>query len=108
MRFERRYTQAGKSPFAGMAFHAVDSEIRNPDGSIVFSMKGIDVPAEWSQVATSHAGRIYLDGERFPLPQTATDVFRRLHEQMRDDAHGAWFSARIDVPVGAAKSRPVW
>ncbi|MFK5047886.1 hypothetical protein ACI4CD_29695, partial [Klebsiella pneumoniae] len=60
MRFERRYTQAGKSPFEGMAFRAVDSEIRNPDGSIVFSMKGIDVPAEWSQVAADVLAQKYF------------------------------------------------
>jgi len=28
-----------------MAFRAADSEIRNPDGSIVFQLKGVDVPA---------------------------------------------------------------
>ena len=60
MRFERRYTQAGKSPFEGMAFRAVDSEIRNPDGSIVFGMKGIDVPAEWSQVAADVLAQKYF------------------------------------------------
>ncbi|HYI04170.1 MAG TPA: vitamin B12-dependent ribonucleotide reductase [Reyranella sp.] len=60
MRFERRYTQAGKSPFAGMAFRAADSEIRNPDGSIVFSMKGIDVPAEWSPVAADVLAQKYF------------------------------------------------
>src|SRR5262245_58614290 len=60
MRFERRYTQAGQSPFAGMAFRAVDSEIRNPDGSIVFSMKGIDVPAEWSAVAADVLAQKYF------------------------------------------------
>ncbi|MBI2739577.1 MAG: vitamin B12-dependent ribonucleotide reductase [Rhodospirillales bacterium] len=60
MRFERRYTQAGRSPFTGMAFRAADSEIRNPDGSIVFSMKGIDVPAEWSQVAADVLAQKYF------------------------------------------------
>lgn len=60
MRLERRYTQAGKSPFEGMAFRAADSEIRNPDGSIVFSMKGIDVPAEWSQVAADVLAQKYF------------------------------------------------
>ena len=60
MRFERRYTQAGKSPFAGMAFRAADSEIRNPDGSIVFSMKGIDVPADWSAVAADVLAQKYF------------------------------------------------
>jgi ribonucleoside-diphosphate reductase alpha chain len=60
MRFERRYTQAGKSPFEGMAFRAADSEIRNPDGSVVFGMKGIDVPAEWSQVAADVLAQKYF------------------------------------------------
>ena len=60
MRLERRYTQAGKSPFAGMAFRAADSEIRNPDGSVVFSMKGIDVPAEWSPVAADVLAQKYF------------------------------------------------
>src|SRR5712671_722905 len=60
MRLERRYTQAGKSPFAGMAFRAADSEIRNPDGSIVFQLKGVDVPAEWSPVAADVLAQKYF------------------------------------------------
>ena len=60
MRLERRYTQAGRSPFSGMAFRAADSEIRNPDGSIVFQLKGIDVPAEWSQVAADVLAQKYF------------------------------------------------
>ncbi|HQS17877.1 vitamin B12-dependent ribonucleotide reductase [Reyranella sp.] len=60
MRFERRYTQAGKSPFTGLAFRATDSEIRNPDGSIVFQLKNIDVPAEWSQVASDVLAQKYF------------------------------------------------
>ena len=60
MRFERRYTQAGKSPFEGMAFRAADSEIRNPDGSIVFQLKGVDVPADWSQVAADVLAQKYF------------------------------------------------
>ena len=60
MRFERRYTQAGKSPFEGMAFRAADSEIRNPDGSIVFQLKDVDVPTEWSQVAADVLAQKYF------------------------------------------------
>jgi ribonucleoside-diphosphate reductase alpha chain len=60
MRFERRYTQAGKSPFAGMAFRAADSEIRNPDGSTVFQAKNVEVPAEWSQVAADVLAQKYF------------------------------------------------
>ena len=43
-----------------MAFRAADSEIRNPDGSIVFGMKGIDVPAEWSAVAADVLAQKYF------------------------------------------------
>ena len=52
MRLERRFTRAGESPFERMAFRAGDSEIRNPDGTIIFQHRGIEVPAAWSQVAT--------------------------------------------------------
>src|SRR5258705_423782 len=51
MRIERRYTETGKSPYAGIEFRTTTSEIRNPDGSVVFQLKDIEVPADWSQVA---------------------------------------------------------
>jgi ribonucleoside-diphosphate reductase alpha chain len=60
MRFERRYTQAGKSPYEKMAFRAADSEIRNPDGSVVFKLGAIDVPAQWSHVATDVLAQKYF------------------------------------------------
>jgi ribonucleoside-diphosphate reductase alpha chain len=43
-----------------MAFRAADSEIRNPDGTIVFRQAGIDVPAQWSQVAADVLAQKYF------------------------------------------------
>ncbi|MBV8394439.1 MAG: adenosylcobalamin-dependent ribonucleoside-diphosphate reductase, partial [Alphaproteobacteria bacterium] len=43
-----------------MAFRAADSEIRNPDGTIVFRQTGIDVPADWSQVAADVLAQKYF------------------------------------------------
>ena len=43
-----------------MAFRAADSEIRNPDGSIVFQLKDIEVPAAWSQVAADVLAQKYF------------------------------------------------
>jgi ribonucleoside-diphosphate reductase alpha chain len=43
-----------------VAFRAADSEIRNPDGTIVFRQAGIDVPADWSQVATDVLAQKYF------------------------------------------------
>jgi ribonucleoside-diphosphate reductase alpha chain len=60
MRIERRYTKAGQSPYAGIEFRKAKSEIRNPDGSVVFSLDGIDVPAGWSQVACDVIAQKYF------------------------------------------------
>lgn len=60
MRFERRYTTAGQSPYATIAFREAVSEIRNPDGSIVFRLAGISVPESWSQVAADVLAQKYF------------------------------------------------
>ncbi|MFV0280059.1 MAG: vitamin B12-dependent ribonucleotide reductase [Rhodoblastus sp.] len=60
MRIDRRYTEAGRSPYAGLEFRTTKSEIKNPDGSIVFSLDGIEVPAGWSQVAADVLAQKYF------------------------------------------------
>jgi len=52
MRIERRYTKEGQSPYADIAFRLTTSEIRNPDGSVVFHAENVEVPEQWSQVAS--------------------------------------------------------
>ena len=41
MRIERRYTKEGQSAYADIAFRLTTSEIRNPDGSVVFHADGV-------------------------------------------------------------------
>jgi ribonucleoside-diphosphate reductase alpha chain len=60
MRIERRYTKHGRSPYDGIAFRLTTSEIRNPDGSIVFRLENIEVPEHWSQVATDVLAQKYF------------------------------------------------
>ncbi|MEE8545593.1 MAG: vitamin B12-dependent ribonucleotide reductase, partial [Alphaproteobacteria bacterium] len=60
MRVERRFTIEGKDPYEGIAFREATSEIRNPDGSLVFSVADIEVPAEWSQVACDILAQKYF------------------------------------------------
>ncbi len=60
MRITRRFTTADQSPYAALEFRATKSEIRNPDGSVVFSLDGIDVPAGWSQVAADVIAQKYF------------------------------------------------
>src|SRR6478672_2626952 len=60
MRIERRYTKPGQSPYAEIPFRSATSEIRNPDGSIVFRLEGIEVPRQWSQVAADVLAQKYF------------------------------------------------
>ena len=60
MRIERRYTKAGQSPYADVEFRLTASEIKNPDGSVVFRASDIEVPAAWSQVACDILAQKYF------------------------------------------------
>ncbi len=60
MRIERRFTKAGQGAYADIEFRKATSEIKNPDGSIVFRLENIDVPAQFSQVATDVLAQKYF------------------------------------------------
>ena len=67
MRIERRFTTAGQSPYASIEFRAGRSEIRNPDGSVVFALEDIEVPSAWSQVACDVLAQKYFRKAGVPL-----------------------------------------
>ncbi|MGE0499440.1 MAG: vitamin B12-dependent ribonucleotide reductase [Rhizobiaceae bacterium] len=60
MHIERRFTKDGQSPYADIAFRKALSEIKNPDGSVVFRLDGIDVPTQFSQVAADILAQKYF------------------------------------------------
>jgi len=60
MRIERRFTKAGQDAYSEIEFRKATSEIRNPDGSIVFRLADIDVPAQFSQVASDILAQKYF------------------------------------------------
>jgi ribonucleoside-diphosphate reductase alpha chain len=60
MHIARRFTTAGQDPYDLVGFRSVTSEIRNPDGSLVFHAEGIEVPGDWSQVAADILAQKYL------------------------------------------------
>ena len=59
MRIERRYTKDG-SAYADIQFRLTTSEIRNPDGSVVFKLDNVEVPEFWSQVASDVLAQKYF------------------------------------------------
>src|SRR5258707_11515193 len=60
MHIARYFTTAGQDPSATVPFRTATSEIRNPDGSVVFQAEGIEVPTEWSQVACDILAQKYF------------------------------------------------
>ena len=60
MKIERRFTTEETGAYGALGFRATASEIRNPDGSIVFSLSNIEVPEGWSQVASDVLAQKYF------------------------------------------------
>ncbi|WP_448188831.1 vitamin B12-dependent ribonucleotide reductase [Azospirillum sp. sgz301742] len=60
MRIQRRFTSEGQDAYATIGFRRTGSEIRNPDGSVVFSQSDIEVPEGMSQVASDILAQKYF------------------------------------------------
>ena len=60
MKIDRKFTKAGQSAYAEIPFRKATSEIKNPDGSVIFSLKDFDVPKAWSQVASDVLAQKYF------------------------------------------------
>ena len=89
MRIDRRFTRAGEDAYHAIQFTRTNSEIRNPDGSVVFQAKDIEVPAAWSQVAIDVLAQKYFRKRGLParlkrVPES--DVPEFLWRSVADDA----------------------
>ncbi len=71
MKVSRRFTSAGQDPYEGIEFVERSSEIRDPDGKLVFAMEGVKAPAGWSQVAVDVLVQKYF--RKAGVPQTGPD-----------------------------------
>lgn len=60
MQIARRFTREGADAYADFEFRHAVSEIRNPDGSVVFRLENAEVPAGWSQVACDVLAQKYF------------------------------------------------
>tara|TARA_B100000959_G_scaffold279801_1_gene340560 strand:+ start:949 stop:4647 length:3699 start_codon:yes stop_codon:yes gene_type:complete len=60
LKIERKFTESGKDPFNKLNWSKRDVEIRNFDGSVAFSMKGVNLPDNYSQVAANVLSQKYL------------------------------------------------
>ena len=60
MKIERNFTTAGNDAYAALNFKSTTSEIRNPDGTIVFKLENCEIPESWSQVASDVIAQKYF------------------------------------------------
>jgi ribonucleoside-diphosphate reductase alpha chain len=67
MRIRRQFTVEGCPAYEGIAFRTTSSEIRNPDGSVVFQQTDIEVPEAWSQVACDVLAQKYFRKAGIPV-----------------------------------------
>jgi ribonucleoside-diphosphate reductase alpha chain len=60
MEIQRRFTRAGRGPFEEISFETRTSEIRNPDGKVIFRQENVVVPKQWSQIAADVLAQKYF------------------------------------------------
>ena len=60
MKVEHRFTKLNEDAYDGIDFSTTSSEIRNPDGTVVFSQHDIQVPSSWSKVAADVIAQKYF------------------------------------------------
>jgi len=81
MKIKRVFTKEGKSPYKGINFVARRSEMKNPDGSVVFLMDNVIVPEGWSQVATDVIAQKYFRKAGVPIGQDGEKLHYRAEKQ---------------------------
>nr|MDQ6889875.1 hypothetical protein [Bacteroidota bacterium] len=60
LRFPRQFTKEGISPFDMFEYDYRTSIIKNTTGEIVFQMDNVEVPKQWSQIATDILAQKYF------------------------------------------------
>ncbi|MCB2154148.1 vitamin B12-dependent ribonucleotide reductase [bacterium] len=88
MKISRRFTRTGQDPYAGIPFKSASSRIVNPDGSVVFEAKDVQVPEHWSQIAVDIMAQKYFRKAGVPVatrPVSEKDVPTWLQRHVPDD-----------------------
>jgi ribonucleoside-diphosphate reductase alpha chain len=60
MKITKRFTKGKKNPYDMFQYTFRSSSLRNPDGSFVFRMDNVEVPTQWSQMASDILAQKYM------------------------------------------------
>jgi ribonucleoside-diphosphate reductase alpha chain len=68
LKFSRRFTRPDRNVFDMFEYDYRTSVIRNPSGETVFEMTNVEVPRQWSQIATDILAQKYFRKAGVPQP----------------------------------------
>ena len=68
LQFQRLFTKENLTPFEQFEYDYRDSVIKNPNGEKVFEMTNVEVPKQWSQIATDILAQKYFRKAGVPQP----------------------------------------
>jgi ribonucleoside-diphosphate reductase alpha chain len=70
--FSRSFTREGISPYDMFEYDYRTSMIKDPSGKIIFQMDNVEVPKQWSQIATDILAQKYFRKAGVPQPDGST------------------------------------
>jgi ribonucleoside-diphosphate reductase alpha chain len=127
LEFRYHYSKPAVNPLEDVAYEQRDSVITNPDGSVVFELRGAEIPKEWSQLATDIAVSKYfrkagINGDPKRGERSARELVYRVAHTIREAGErlGGYFASSADadafeaelsyllVHQHAAFNSPVW
>jgi ribonucleoside-diphosphate reductase alpha chain len=106
----RMFTRPGIDPLTEVTYEHRDSVITDPDGTVVFQLKGAEIPAGWSQLATDIAVSKYfrkagIHGDAKRGESSARDLVYRVAHTIREagDKFGGYFASKDDADAFEAE-----
>ena len=88
--FARHFTKEGISPFDMFEYDYRTSVIKNPNGEVVFQMDNVEVPRQWSQIATDIFAQKYFRKAGVPQAQMAVTGQRNIVKQVAHRMAHCW------------------
>ncbi|HEY3705831.1 MAG TPA: vitamin B12-dependent ribonucleotide reductase [Terracidiphilus sp.] len=102
LRFTRRFTRPGISPYDEVQWEKRTASITDSKGNTIFEQKDVEVPFDWSMTATNIVASKYLHGQ-MGTPERETGVrqlVQRVAETVRDWGYaGGYFMTAEDAAV---------
>ena len=100
LRFERVFTTKGVSPYDTIEWDIRDAVITDENGGIVFEQKNVEVPKNWSQMATNIVASKYFHGhlDTDERENSARQLIGRVVDTMtRWGREGGYFASEDDT-----------